>query len=176
MKWLVAEPIQSTDQVKTARRKGMPGLRFPARALNPVCRRIGDQAGGCLSSSRAPATHEMHDHRNDGRDQEKVNRKPRDVKHRKSKEPGDRNNDCKTDKHFLPPSFSVLGFAAAATHTVPRVSGWFFGIDPGRAGLASPSLMEDRLSFIEALRREFWVRCVLPPVPIGRLVIVKGST
>src|SRR5664279_5101891 len=180
MKWLVAEPIQSTDQVKTARRKGMPGLRFPARALNPVCRRIGDQAGGCLSSSRAPATHEMHDHRNDGRDQEKVNRKPRGVKHRKSKEPGDRKNDCKTDKHLLLPSFSVLGLEAASAHTVPRVSSWFFGIDPGlarrRTGLGSPSLMEHRLSFIEALLREFWVRRVLPPVPIGRLVIVKGST
>lgn len=62
----------------------MPGLRFPARALNPVCRRIGDQAGGCLGSSRAPATHEMHDHRNDGRDQQKVNGETSGVKHRKS--------------------------------------------------------------------------------------------
>ena len=158
----------------------MPGLRFPARALNPVCRRIGDQAGGCLGSSRAPATHEMHDHRNDGGDQENVDRETGSVKHRKSEEPGDRKNDRENEEHFLTPSFSALSLAAAAAHMIPSVSSWFFGIDPGRArrpaGLGSPSLMEDRLSFIEALLREFWFRRVLPPVPKGRLVIVKGST
>ena len=83
----------------------MPGLRFPARALNPACRRIGDQAGGCLGGSRAPATHEMHDHRNDGGDQEKVDRETDSVKHRKSEEPGGRKNDRENDKHsFLPVS------------------------------------------------------------------------
>src|SRR5450759_5102546 len=108
----------------------MPGLRFPARALNPVCRRTIDQAVG-WPRQFARARHSRR-------------------------------------------------LEAASAHTVPRVSSWFFGIDPGlarrRAGLGSPSLMEDRLSFIEAFLREFWFRRVLPPVPIGRLVIVKGSS
>jgi hypothetical protein len=122
----------------------------------------------------------MHDHRNDGGDQENVDRETGSVKHRKSEEPGDRKNDRENEEHFLTPSFSALSLAAAAAHMIPSVSSWFFGIDPGRArrpaGLGSPSLMEDRLSFIEALLREFWFRRVLPPVPKGRLVIVKGST
>jgi hypothetical protein len=109
-----------------------------------------------------------------------MDRETGSVKHRKSEEPGDRKNDRENEEHFLTPSFSGLSLAAAAAHMIPSVSSWFFGIDPGRArrsaGLGSPSLMEDRLSFIEALRREFWFRRVLPPVPIGRLVIVKSST
>src|ERR1039457_4708014 len=122
----------------------------------------------------------MNDHQDDGGDQENMDRETGSVKHRKSEEPGDRKNDRENEEHFLTPSFSGLSLAAAAAHMIPSVSSWFFGIDPGRArrsaGLGSPSLMVDRLSFIEALRREFWFRRVRPPVPIGSLVIVKSST
>jgi len=50
----------------------------------------------------------VNNRRDDGGDQEKVDRETDSVKHRKSEEPGGRKNDRENDERFLPPSFSAL--------------------------------------------------------------------
>jgi hypothetical protein len=54
----------------------------------------------CLAALGASAaTNEVHDHRDDGEEQQKVNGKAGDVHDRKTTDPKDDENDCKDEEH-----------------------------------------------------------------------------